>query len=758
MKFRKRLFVIFIFSVVYSIYGQNNSIDSLKNLLINSSGISKVDLLLQLSSKYKNHDNKEHLKYSQEALSIANQLNYISGKAKALIEYGYALNELNEHSASMKALSEAQKIFANLDDEKGLMIAYHYMGKNYDYRGKTDSAFFYYRKALGFANSLQNLKDIAQIEMNIGILYWSQGQFQTSLRNFQRALKIREKLKDLEAIGNSKNSIGSVYFRLGNFPMAMKYFNSSMQIRQKLKDTLGMIISNNNIGSVYQKLELFEIAEKYFNTANQLSAKVEYRFGKALTLHNLGILNLEKKDYSKSLEYLEKAYDIAQKILSQNLRTMILNYEGLNYERMKNFEKAEMFYNWGLSIAKQTKDQYLESLLYQALARINLEKNKIDLAEKLLANGHKFALENSIDELLKDNYYLFYKIYSKKNNKLKALEHYKLFSEMKDSLLFQKENNLATILLKYELEQSDKEKKLLQREKSVIEKEKNYQVFLKNLFIIVSILVIFSIVLLYIMYANRVKSQKLIERQKAELESLNKQLSELNKQKDKLFTVIAHDLKSPFQSLLGHSDLLRSEINQLNSEQIKQIAENVNESGRKIYNLIIALLDWAKQQLGRYHFQPENFNISAVIDEVYFINQNLLKSKKINYVKNYSEELFVFADKQRITSVIRNLFSNAIKFTEIEGKIEISCFERNDTIEFCISDNGVGIDEELAAKIFSSDFVESKAGTKNELGTGLGLNLSKEFIEKNKGKIWLESKLGEGSKFYFKLPNRAISD
>jgi len=753
MKLEKTLLIFALFLIIQpNIYCEVKSVDSLKNLASKSSGIRKIDLLIEIASSFRNIDNNQQLTYSGQAITEARKINYLSGIARALNQHGYALNEMNKFDESKSNLFEAKKIFSQLSADEDLANSYHYIGKNYDYRGQADSAIFYYQKSLALFSSLNSDLNIAQLEMNLGIQMWNRGQFKSALGYFQRALKIRTKLNDIESIGNSKNSIGSVYYRLGDFSSAMKFFRESLVMRQSSKDTLGMVISFNNIGSVYQKLESFDIAEKYYNSALIFSDKKNYKFGKALTLYNIGLLYLDKKDNGNSLKYLNNSYSIAKSILSQNLRTMILNYKGRNYEKMKDFGNAEMYYKWALSIAKQTKDKFVESLLLQALSRIYVETNRIKEAKEILDNGNDFAQKNDINELLKDNYYLYYKIFLKKNENLKALEYFKLYSEKKDSLLFKSGNSLANILLKFELEQSDKEKELLRREKTIVEKEKNYQTVLKNFFIIATVLVLLVGVLLLVLYRNQIKTQKIIEMQKADLEKLNEQLKELNKQKDKLFTIIAHDLKSPFQALLGHSDLLNNEIDSLSKNQIKECGENINESAKKIFNLILTLLDWARQQLGKFSYSPEIFNVSELMNEVHLLYSNLLESKKITLINSYSVDIYVYADRQMINSVIRNLFSNAIKFTKVGGHIEIKIEDKIDFVEFCILDNGVGMEESIVNNIFNVDFVSSKIGTQNEVGTGLGLNLSKDFIEKNSGKIWVESKIGEGTKFHFTLP------
>ena len=229
-------------------------------------------------------------------------------------------------------------------------------------------------------------------------------------------------------------------------------------------------------------------------------------------------------------------------------------------------------------------------------------------------------------------------------------------------------------------------------------------------------------------------------------------LCELNAQKDKFFSIIAHDLLNPFNSIVGFSELLMDRINEKDYKEIDEYAKIINQSSKQVKDLLMNLLEWSRTQIGRMQFKPENFELVNLIGENIMLFDVIAGQKAITINKVSPHEITVFADKPMISTVLRNLISNAIKFTRKGGKINISAEKRATEILVSVSDNGIGITPERLEKLFRIDENNSTSGTNNEKGTGLGLILCKEFVENHGGKIWVESEEGKGSAFYFTLP------
>lgn len=243
---------------------------------------------------------------------------------------------------------------------------------------------------------------------------------------------------------------------------------------------------------------------------------------------------------------------------------------------------------------------------------------------------------------------------------------------------------------------------------------------------------------------TRIKQRQQITRQ-------NKALFESNAEKDKFFSIIAHDLKSPFNSILGFSDLLVKQMGEKDYDGIDQYADIIQQSSKSAMDLLMNLMEWSKAHTGRMEFQPEYFELNELIKESELLFTGAIIQKKICMTINIPNRTVVFADKNMIRTLMRNLISNAIKFTHSEGSIILSVVKNQDEIIVSVSDTGVGISEESINKLFRIDENYSTLGTQNEKGTGLGLILCKELIEKHSGKIWCESEIGKGSIFYFSL-------
>lgn len=229
-------------------------------------------------------------------------------------------------------------------------------------------------------------------------------------------------------------------------------------------------------------------------------------------------------------------------------------------------------------------------------------------------------------------------------------------------------------------------------------------------------------------------------------------LIELNATKDKFFSIIAHDLKTPFNSIIGFSELLVDKVKEKDYNKVTEFAGIILQSSKKAMDLLINLMEWSQLQSGRMNFNPELFDISKLIGEVMLLLKGMTDQKSIIIENRLTKAALVFADKEMISTVLRNLISNALKFTQPEGKISISAQSKDNNLVITVSDNGVGLSEDRINKLFNISESYSTQGTNKEKGTGLGLILCSEFIKKNQGIIWVESEIGKGSSFSFSLP------
>jgi len=251
-------------------------------------------------------------------------------------------------------------------------------------------------------------------------------------------------------------------------------------------------------------------------------------------------------------------------------------------------------------------------------------------------------------------------------------------------------------------------------------------------------------------------SKDITTRKRAEikLKKSEQQLRIANATKDKFFSIIAHDLKNPFNSIIGFSKLLLGELHNSTNTKISEFAHAIHASGKNAYRLLENLLEWSRAQTGAIKYDPQVFFIDQLIGDTITLCSHHAEAKKICIDLQIPNLLEAYADKNMIHTVVRNLLTNAIKFTNPQGQITITGAKNKDTISITILDNGIGMSPKILQGLFNTDEKSSMPGTENELGTGLGLILCKEFIEKHGGTIEVQSEPGRGSKFWFTLPTQ----
>ncbi len=228
-------------------------------------------------------------------------------------------------------------------------------------------------------------------------------------------------------------------------------------------------------------------------------------------------------------------------------------------------------------------------------------------------------------------------------------------------------------------------------------------------------------------------------------------LKELNKTKDKFFNIIAHDLRSPVQTMLGFSSILEEQMQKKDYEGIEEFSGYIHRASKHLADFITNLLEWSRSQTGKIEFKPENIELFDTVNEVTEIANDSAKQKSIKIENLIPRDVFVLGDKAMLQNIFRNLISNSIKFTNPGGNVYISADNKPNEVIISVKDNGVGITKEFVDKLFNLSVNCTTLGTENEKGTGLGLLLCKEFVEKHGGKIWVESEVGTGSTFYFTM-------
>jgi signal transduction histidine kinase len=245
------------------------------------------------------------------------------------------------------------------------------------------------------------------------------------------------------------------------------------------------------------------------------------------------------------------------------------------------------------------------------------------------------------------------------------------------------------------------------------------------------------------------------ERKRAEKKLLENEqrLKELNATKDRFISIIGHDLKNPFNTIIGFSELLLDDIKNNNFSDIEQYARHINESSHRVNELLTNLLTWSRTQSGRISFKPEKTEVEKILADIKALLYESARNKSISIQIPTNSKNYVLADMDMLHTIIRNLVSNGIKFTPEGGEISIHISTKNDKLIIAVSDTGVGIPKEKISDLFHIESTESTTGTNGEKGTGFGLLLAKEFVDQHSGEIWVENNEGNGVTFKFTLPS-----
>ncbi len=252
----------------------------------------------------------------------------------------------------------------------------------------------------------------------------------------------------------------------------------------------------------------------------------------------------------------------------------------------------------------------------------------------------------------------------------------------------------------------------------------------------------------YTSITNDITREKTVIRQ---LKKREAELNEANATKDRFFSIIGHDLKNPFNAIMGYTSLLLSQYDTLTKDERLDYLENISLAADSTYNLLENILEWSRTQMGKIDFKPDNFDLSTLINDVIILSRTQAAAKNIRLLSKVKYRTYVFADSYMVKTVLRNLVSNAIKFTE-KGEVIIETEELESRVMVSVIDTGVGISDDAIDKLFKIDENIKTSGTRNEKGTGLGLILAKEFVLKNGGKIWVNRMKGQGTIFSFTLP------
>lgn len=553
--------------------------------------------------------------------------------------------------------------------------------------------------------------------------YYRMGNYALAAQSIEKTIALGEVSSEQNLI-RALTTASAIYLRMCDYDIALDCALRSLSMKEERQISTGMRITLLNLGMIYVELEASDKAREYYQRAMEIEDPSDDGRTIAKVYNNMGNLELAAGKADLALEYYKKSLALKEQLndgLSTgyaylNIGQMFLNElndpeEAASYLR----HASESFSSNGMFIEKTRVDINLAKVAFlrgQPEEAYRILADCLDRAKKYNNPGLLLETNQSLADLCSDT-----------GDYQRAYEHM---------------NGVVEYL-----------KKLVNEEKlrAIQEAEAKYEVAKKN-----------REAELFRVHNNQlINKNQLITEQNSRLEQLNDSLRELNATKDRFFSIIAHDLKGPFNAIELTTELLYNSFDEMDKEKQVKFLSNIHDNAVRVSNLLEELLTWARSQQGRTPFNPEPIDMHSISKATVNLLTEIADNKHIILSNKVIPGTLAYADSSMMATVVRNLISNAIKFTREGGEITVKCTQLADgMLEFCVSDNGVGIRSDDIDKLFKLDNKHTTLGTYQEKGTGLGLIICRDFVEKNGGTIRVESQEGKGSNFYFTMPCKSF--
>lgn len=587
---------------------------------------------------------------------------------------------------------------------------------------------------------------------NYGSLKSIQGDFATAIKYNNLALNIYYQLKDSSGIATAYNNLGTNYTSLGKFDESYFYHTQSYRIALTSdKHKLQQAISLHNIGGVFKDLGQYDKAIDYLNLSLKISKEIKDMEGEPYHYNEMGDIFIRKKMYDSALIALQLSlrYTRERKLTINELEPTIVLNIAKTYRLLNNNTLARTYYDSAFVTFKKNDNQYGLAQIDLGRGLVLMNESKIAEAQKLIEKSAEIAHRLNAWTLEIECYENLSKLLEENGDYKKSLIYIKQQYQLKDSLFSQgMQAKLLQDQVRFETASKEEQIKALTKMEQLRKSEVKKQELISNILVVAIALTGILLFTVYRSGQRRIKINKLLLEHQEEIKKRSIELEQLNKVKDKFFSIISHDLRSPMNALSGILDLMDKD--KISPDEFKRLNKELRVQFNHTKTLINNLLDWTLLQMDKLKIQFEKIDLNQLAESnIKLLTSLHLKEIKINNL--ISPSLFALGDSNMINLVLRNLLTNAIKFSEAGHLIEIDAKEDGDNYIISVKDQGVGISPEVQKLLFEKTTGYSTRGTANEKGTGLGLILCKEFVERNGGRIWLESSLGKGSTFFFTL-------
>ena len=666
-------------------------------------------------------DTKQALSLYLKAFNLASNENYQHELCKITIEIGKVYYNWGQYDTSLTYFNKALFIAEKNNEKQFTSSALTYIGKFYRVKGKFKEAMVFFQRALEIAKATNDYKQIAVTLNTRGKYFIGEGNLTAALQCYQEAYDAAEKMKDKLLLADVCNHLGGLYLLTDQYGKSLEFHRKALSFRGNMNNPEGMAKSYNNIGKAYLELNKTDSAQLYFKKSYELCQKTGYKKGLVKALTNMGKVYSIQNSLKESEQVLLNAFEISKKAgydlgIAESSQAL-----GNLYKTNVSSEKALSFFELSLNSLK------------------NLD----------------------FDELMRINYSGLYECYNNRGDFKKALYYHELLLETEKKLLnVENHKQLAILQITYNSERKEKDNQVLRKDNEL----KAMTIKRKTTFLWLIVALLFSSILLCLYIYNRfyskIKANKRLEElnskityQNKALEKLNKELNKANEEKDKLFSIIAHELRNPLYWFQNLAEVLSKNFQTMQPEKIQKSLLALDESAKNAFHLMDNLLHWSRSRLNRITPKKAKYSLKLVINESLKMYETIILYKEICLTISIPDSIEVYADSDLLSCVIRNLVSNAIKYTPIGGTIRIDCTEGTNFITVNVSDTGTGITHKNLSDVFKNLNYSSNLGLMHEKGSGLGLKLCKEFVELNGGNIWVTNNDEIGTLFMFTVLN-----
>ncbi len=606
------------------------------------------------------------------------------------------------------------------------------------------------------SKSLDYKKGIAEANYYKALIYTQRDDYFNAIDNFNKSIRIYKELNDTLGIAKVSNSIGLIEIKRGNYSKGLLNSLSAIQIFEEKNLYEDLSIAYNNLAEAYYNTHQVDKALEFNFKALGVREQLRDSSGIKNSNRNIAMLYSKRKEHRKAIEFYEKVLEMVNPKKDQSLRGDILPRIGEEYLQFKEYDKASAYLTEGLQYNRDIDNKSGTLRTLNSIGHLNLAQKNIKLAEFQINEAYALA-QNSEDknEVLR-NFKLLVTLDSTKGNYQSAFSWQRQYYSLNHQIETQNQPKIPENAESISENFGDSNDSFTNETEDGIKEEQLQNLRLLSYGLIAAFVTALTILLLiHLKRKNTVKYTQELEEKNKQIQLQNDaileqthHLEEINKVKDRLFSIVSHDLKDSISSIKGFLDLLKDDS--ISKEEFNELIPELSENANNASLLLFNLLNWSKSQMQNLEPRPQLINIQDIFHDKLKLIEQKLEQKRIVLIDETQRD-FVYADNSMIEIVIQNLLTNAVKFSRTGDIITISNKDYNGKSLLCIEDTGVGISKENIGKLFQNNNFTT-IGTKNEKGTGLGLTICKELVELNKGRIWVESTLNVGSKFYVELP------